>query len=96
MENDIAVRLLVLGLVQGVGFRAWAAAKAQEHGCSGWVRNLEGGEVEAIVQGNEGAVRAVFDTFRHGPPHARVELLKEEVVVFDRALTNFHVLRTSS
>lgn len=45
--------ILVLGFVQGVGFRRFIAKKAKELGLTGWVRNLPDGRVEIIAQGEK-------------------------------------------
>lgn len=42
---------LFTGEVQGVGFRYELVMEAKRLGICGWVRNLETGQVEAIVQG---------------------------------------------
>ena len=44
------------GTVQGVGFRYAAVGLAGGRGVSGWVRNLEDGRVEIVVEGEEAAV----------------------------------------
>ena len=43
---SIAVRLLVSGIVQGVGFRDFTARAAARLGVMGWVRNLYDERVE--------------------------------------------------
>ncbi len=68
-----AVGLFVSGRVQGVGYRDWLVREAGRHGVSGWVRNLADGRVEAVVQGEVGAVEAVIAACRLGPSYARVE-----------------------
>ncbi|MGQ1785493.1 MULTISPECIES: acylphosphatase [unclassified Saccharicrinis] len=45
------VRMIVCGRVQGVGYRYFVLAQAQEHGIKGYVRNLPGGEVEVDAEG---------------------------------------------
>lgn len=67
------VRLLVEGMVQGVGYRYFAARAARELGIRGWVRNLPDGRVEAVAAGSPGAVEAFLCRLREGPPHGRVE-----------------------
>jgi acylphosphatase len=67
------VGLFVSGRVQGVGYRDWLVREAGRHGVSGWVRNLADGRVEAVVQGEVGAVEAVIAACRLGPSYARVE-----------------------
>jgi acylphosphatase len=43
--------ILVSGRVQGVGFRYHAHILAEACGLTGWVRNLDSGEVEMEIQG---------------------------------------------
>jgi acylphosphatase len=68
-----AVGLFVSGRVQGVGYRDWLVREAGRFGVNGWVRNLPDGRVEAVVQGDVGAVEAVIAACRLGPAFARVE-----------------------
>ena len=70
-------RLTIAGRVQGVGFRYSMERKARGLGVTGWVRNLHDGGVEALVQGTPGAVAAITEWARHGPPGALVTDLKE-------------------
>jgi acylphosphatase len=65
-------RVVVDGLVQGVGFRASCARRATDAGLGGWVRNLPDGRVEAVFEGPAWAVEAMVDWCRQGPPLARV------------------------
>jgi acylphosphatase len=44
-------RVIYSGQVQGVGFRYSTHGLAQHHDVSGFVRNLSGGDVEVVVQG---------------------------------------------
>ena len=44
-------RLIVRGLVQGVGYRAACSLRAQDLGLSGWVRNRPDGSVEIEAEG---------------------------------------------
>jgi acylphosphatase len=67
-----SVRVRISGLVQGVGFRAWAERRAALLGISGWVRNTAEGEVEAVFSGSSGAIDAMLAACREGPRFARV------------------------
>jgi acylphosphatase len=68
-----AVHLLVSGRVQGVGFRWFVIQEAQRAGLTGWVRNLHDGRVEAWLEGDEEAVRAVEAAVGRGPRRAEVK-----------------------
>ena len=68
----LRLRLHVTGRVQGVWYRGATEQEARKLGLDGWVRNLPDGSVEALVEGEPGAVRALADWCRIGPPSARV------------------------
>src|SRR3954453_16023758 len=55
-EKKKALRAVVRGRVQGVGFRQATMAKAPQTGAFGWVRNGEDDSVAAHLEGQEDAV----------------------------------------
>jgi acylphosphatase len=73
-----ARRVRVTGRVQGVFFRAWTQQQARELGVKGWVRNAADGSVEAHLEGDEAAVKALIQRLWEGPPSAKVEQLEVE------------------
>ncbi len=52
------------GQVQGVGFRATAVEIAREFPVRGWVKNLDDGRVELVVEGQEKEVERFLDAVR--------------------------------
>lgn len=70
------VRIEITGHVQGVGFRYAMRAEARRRGVSGWVCNRRDGSVEALLQGEADAVRALVEWARRGPPGARVAAVR--------------------
>ncbi|MGI8846248.1 MAG: acylphosphatase [Thermoleophilaceae bacterium] len=70
-----AVRVLVSGGVQGVGFRFALQHEADRLGVGGWARNLADGRVEALFEGEPGAVAAAVEFAGRGPDSARVDSL---------------------
>ena len=67
-----AVRLVIRGRVQMVGYRAWTVGEAIRLGLSGWVRNRADGTVEAVAGGDAAAVEQFIAACRQGPAAARV------------------------
>jgi len=73
------VYLNIEGRVQRIGFRRWVVSKALEiGGVSGWVRNLENGNVEVLMSGEEKAVNEVIKACYQGPLFARVDKITFE------------------
>lgn len=85
----IAVRLVVRGRVQGVGFRYLMVEVATARGVTGWVRNRRDGTVEAFVQGDVAAVDGVVAWSRQGPPAARVEGVETVPAEADAGIAGF-------
>jgi acylphosphatase len=63
----IRTRIVVKGVVQGVGFRYFTHHLARTLGLSGYVKNRPDGSVEVEVEGEDDAVRAFLDEVSVGP-----------------------------
>ncbi len=66
-------RLLISGVVQGVGFRYSMMAQARLLGITGWVRNRRDGSVEAMIAGDAAQIEAMLAWSRIGPAGGAVE-----------------------
>ncbi|MFN7015745.1 MAG: acylphosphatase [Fimbriimonadales bacterium] len=66
----------IYGVVQGVGFRAYALSHARRLGLSGYVRNCADGSVEAVAEGEEAELEEFLESLRRGPLGARVDFVK--------------------
>lgn len=73
MSVVVRYRVLISGRVQGVFFRDTCRRLAEQHGVSGWVRNLPDGTVEAVFEGLADDVRRLVDWAHRGPRSAVVE-----------------------
>ncbi|HMX15371.1 MAG TPA: acylphosphatase [Rhodocyclaceae bacterium] len=72
MTTDVR-RLVVTGIVQGVGYRAAFLREAERRDLTGWVRNRRDGSVEAMIAGSDEAVAGMIAWARRGPPGSRVD-----------------------
>jgi acylphosphatase len=70
------VFVLVIGDVQGVGFRWFTRDAAQKHRVGGWVCNRPDGNVELVAGGASADVEAFLAALRRGPPHSHVRELQ--------------------
>ena len=86
-------KLVISGRVQGVFYRQSACDEATRLGLKGWVRNLDSGEVEAVVEGSDAAVESFVGWCHRGPPHARVEAVQVDPYPGEEPLGPFHVER---
>jgi len=77
MSAPTVRRVVIRGLVQGVGFRAFVEHAALRRGIEGWVRNRRDGSVEAVFAGPTEVVAAVIEACRRGPSGSRVEGIDE-------------------
>lgn len=66
------LRALIAGRVQMVGFRAFVVGRAEARGLTGWVRNLAGGQVEVVAEGDRRELEEFLEELRRGPSGARV------------------------
>ena len=76
----VARRYLVSGVVQGVGFRFFIEDAVRREGLTGFVRNLDDGRVETVVEGEIEAVERLEGALQIGPPLARVDALESETL----------------
>jgi acylphosphatase len=65
--------VVVRGRVQGVFFRDTTRRLAESAGVAGWVRNTPDGAVEAVFEGDPGAVEELVEFCRRGPSRAEVD-----------------------
>ena len=91
MSNQ-RVRVFVTGRVQGVFFRQAMKAKAIQNSVSGWVRNLQDGRVEAVMEGSDENIDYMVEWCHGGPANAivgDVEIRKEP---YSASFETFEVL----
>lgn len=87
-----AMKLLIQGKVQGVGYRRWFAKQALELELKGYVQNLQTGEVEAMVVGDEQVIQELLKRSLLGPSRAEVSRIIQTPVQPDAHLKEFKIL----
>ena len=70
--DRIAIRVIIRGRVQGVGYRWWACTQARQLKIVGWVRNRRDGSVELLASGAPAAMDYLLEACRRGPASASV------------------------
>jgi len=88
------IRVLVEGVVQGVGYRAFVEDEALARGIAGWVRNRRSGQVEAVFSAESDVVAAMIEACRRGPRQARVERVDVTEMPAEEGLAGFRILPT--
>lgn len=93
--SHVVRRLVVRGLVQRVGYRAFVEHVAWKLDVEGWVRNRVDGSVETVVAGPAAAVEGMIEACRRGPTSARVDALEEHAAGADDVALRHHGERFS-
>ena len=84
----------VLGVVQGVGYRPFAARLARELGITGTVRN-SGGNVHILAQGDQKALSLfVIALSKSAPPGADVTEVLTEPASFSQQYIDFQIVKS--
>ncbi len=91
MEKS-SVHILATGKVQGVFFRQATKVVATKNNVTGWVKNLDSGQVEILLEGYTQNVNAVIDWCHKGPANSRVDEIKINQQEFSGEYSNFQVL----
>jgi acylphosphatase len=76
MRERTAIRLVIKGRVQGVGYRWWATGRARELGLYGWVRNRRDGTVEILAIGPATLLDLFAGACQDGPAGAWVRAVE--------------------
>ncbi len=91
---NITQRYRVTGYVQGVGFRAYAMARALTLDLSGYVRNRRDQSVEVLAMGPLESIEAFHRALLVGPEGSRVDQVSEMPPGHDENPQGFSILPT--
>lgn len=68
----VSAKIIVMGLVQGVGYRYFCYRKATEYGLTGYAKNLPDDTVEVEAEGEKGLIEDFIKDLNIGPRAAKV------------------------
>ena len=93
MSNNIKTyKLIIIGKVQGVGFRFWFDKEAVALNLKGYVKNLENkNEVESIIQGKLNNILHFIEKCKNSSKLAIVEKIIPKNIAIDKVYTNFKI-----
>lgn len=86
------VRIFVTGRVQGVFFRQSLKIIAKKNNIFGWVKNLEDGRVESVLEGDKENVGETIKWIHNGPANAIVDDVEIHTEEFTAEFSKFDVL----
>ncbi len=70
------VKVNITGQVQGVFYRSFIKNEADKLALTGYVKNKENGDVEAVIEGHEFKVKMLIEKCKSGPVGAIVNAIK--------------------
>ncbi|MBI5135085.1 acylphosphatase [Candidatus Uhrbacteria bacterium] len=89
--NKRRIRLIIRGIVQGVGFRHHARHQATLFGVAGFIQNHPDGGVVCVIEGDEIAIGHFIRWCRKGPTFAHVQSVDEQEEQFMEEFRIFEV-----
>jgi acylphosphatase len=88
-----AARFVVQGTVQGIFFRQFVKGHADDLKLRGFVRNLDSGDCEVIVEGEKEAIDRLLGFVKKGPEHAQIRNVIVEERKWSGDFDGFKIIR---
>ena len=89
--SDKSYHLIIKGVVQGVSYRYYSSEEAKKLGLKGWVRNLNNGDVEMEISGEEEVLTLMVNWCYQGSPSAEVSEVEVKEITLDQIPSNFEI-----
>lgn len=86
------LKIFISGSVQGVYFRQFVNKTANELKLKGFVRNMDDGRVEIVVEGRDENVNEMVETCKKGAPQASVKEIQTQELN-NQGFDSFKILR---
>lgn len=78
VDEKVAKRFYVSGIVQGVGYRYFAVRAARQRSIFGFAKNLRDGRVEVYAVGSPAQLKSFRAELKRGPQGASVDEVAED------------------
>lgn len=91
MADKVRAQAIYQGRVQGVGFRFTAQRYANETGITGYVKNLCGGQVEIVAEGEKEKVKTFLAKIRGGPLSRYIEDVEVNFTPYGEKFKGFNI-----
>jgi acylphosphatase len=88
----IRVHLIISGNVQGVYFRKHTQDISLQNNVYGWVKNLQNGDVECVLEGLKSNIDKVMIWCHQGPPNSRVDNVEIKYEEFTGDFNEFKII----
>lgn len=86
-----AAKIIVKGMVQGVGYRYFCYKKALQYEITGYVKNLFNGDVELETEGEKNMTAEFIKDLKTGPLNAYVKSVNVEMLPYENKYQQFNV-----
>jgi len=86
------LKIKINGTVQGVFFRKFIKEQADKLNIRGFIRNLENGDVEAVIEGKDENINQMLELCKNGSPHSEIKSVECEEIKH-QGLDGFKILR---
>ena len=86
------LKIFIEGTVQGVFFRKFIQANAEKLRLKGFVRNLDDGRVEIIVEGKDENTNEMVRVCKRGPAHSEIKEVEVEEIKH-HGFDDFNILK---
>ncbi len=85
-------KIVVSGTVQGIFFKNFTKENADKLKLKGFIRSLESGEIEVIVEGEKENISKLVEILKTGPAYSQIRNIKTEEKKWSGDLKDFKVL----
>ncbi len=91
-SSQYRVHLIISGKVQGVYFRKHTQDISLQNNVYGWVKNLQNGDVECVLEGLKSNIDKVMIWCHQGPPNSRVDNVEIKYEEFTGDFNEFKII----